>query len=177
MEFIRINSEKIKVFLSYADMEKLGINYDMLDGTDEHGRNAFNKIMADIKDNSGFATNGKRIFVQIFPSKDGGCEIFITRLNDKKFTVVRKKKNVCYLFNDLNCLLQFCNVVGSRDFDGQSAFYIDEKNKKYYICVDREMPFAAEFYGRKCATNADAYISEHCVLITEEAIGKLGALG
>ena len=84
MEIIRINNDKIKVSLSKDDMEFLEIDCDMLDGLDKKGRDAFNRIMDDAKLKYGFEVSGKRIFVQLFPSKDGGCEMFISRLYDKK---------------------------------------------------------------------------------------------
>ncbi len=176
MEIVRISNEKIKVSLSDSDMVLLEISCDMLDGSSDIGREAFNRIMDKIKETSGFETYGKRIFVQMFPSKDGGCEMFITKLNDRKYTMVRKRKNVCYTFHDLNCLIDFCNVANSREYIGSSSFYIDEQHRHYYICLERELPFATEFYGKKCCKDTDAYIKEHCILITEEAVSKLGAL-
>ncbi len=179
MEIIKINCEKVKISLSHDDMEHLQINCDMLDGVDARGRQAFNKILEEAKDKCGFATYGKRIFVQLFPSKDGGCEMFVTKLSDtaeKRYAVSKRRKNICYLFHDINYLLRFCNVVKESNYSGYSSLYIDEGRRTYYICLERDFPFAAEFYGKKCVANTDAYIKEHYKLVTDNAVEILGKL-
>jgi len=178
MEIIKINCEKVKISLSNDDMEHLQINCDMLDGCDKRGRQAFNKILDEAKDKYGFYTTGKRIFVQLFPSKDGGCDIFITRLNDsfdKKYTV-NKRKNTCYLFESINELILFCKTVKRQNYDQSSSLYIDENKRKYYICLQKDFTFAEEYYGKKCSANSDAYIREHCRLVTDNAVDRLGGL-
>ncbi len=178
MEIIKINCGKVKISLSNVDMENLHINCDMLDCSNKTGRQAFNKILDETKEKTGFSTDGKRIFVQLFPSKDGGCDIFITKLNDtnENSYVVNKKKNYCYLFENMNDLIMFCKTVKKQNYDDMSPLYIDETRKKYYICLQKDFPFAEEYYGRKCSTNSDAYISEHHRLITDNAIEHLGRL-
>ena len=92
------------------DEDKYNKWTDMLDSIDDQGKQAFNKILDEAKLKCGFSTNGKRIFVQLFPSKDGGCEMFITRLNnehEKRYTIGRRKKTNCYIFNEFNNLLSF----------------------------------------------------------------------
>ena len=179
MEIIKINCEKVKISLSNIDMENLHINCDMLDCGNKTGRQAFNKILDETKEKTGFSTDGKRIFVQLFPSKDGGCDIFITRLNDsteKKYAVNRKNKNICYLFENMNELIGFCKTIKKMSYEDASPLYIDESRKKYYICLEREFPFAEEYYGRKCSGNSDVYIKEHHRLVTDNAVTHLSGL-
>ena len=173
MEIIRINNDKIKVSLSKDDMEFLEIDCDMLDGLDKKGRDAFNRIMDDAKLKYGFEVSGKRIFVQLFPSKDGGCEMFISRLYDKKRSKPSLAKSICYKFTSIDHLISFCYAVKHRDYSGSSRFYKNEQNKIYYICLEKEMPYASEFGGIRCAVNTDAYISEHCKMITDNAVEHL----
>ncbi len=179
MEIIKINCEKVKISLSQADMENLQINCDMLDGIDIKGKQAFNKILDEAKEICGFSTYGKRIFVQLFPSKDGGCEMFVTRLSDnqeKRYSVSKRKKISCYIFYELENLLQFCGAAKKRNYCGSSCFYIDKSRKNYYLCLDRDFPLVYEYYGKKCITNTDAYIKEHYRLVTDNAVELLGGL-
>ena len=179
MEIIKINCEKVKISLSLEDMNHLHINCDMLDSIDDQGKQAFNKILDEAKLKCGFSTNGKRIFVQLFPSKDGGCEMFITRLNnehEKRYTIGRRKKTNCYIFNEFNNLLSFCNAAKKNNYCGSSCLYIDENRKHYYLCLDRDFPLVYEFYGKKCIADTDIYLKEHYRLITANAIEVLGNL-
>lgn len=173
MEIIRINSDKIKVSLSKNDMEYLEIDCDMLDGIDKKGREAFNKIMDDAREQFGFDSIGKRIFVQLFPSKDGGCEMFISRIYEKKRHRSVHTKSICYKFESIDHLIKFCYTLKYRDYTGSSRFYIWDLKKIYYICLEKEIPYASEFGGIQCAANTDVYISEHCRKITDHAIEQL----
>jgi hypothetical protein len=85
-------------------MEFLEIDCDMLDGLDKKGRDAFNRIMDDAKLKYGFEVSGKRIFVQLFPSKDGGCEMFISRLYDKK----RSKPSLAVYISSIASFITLC---------------------------------------------------------------------
>lgn len=178
MEIIKINCAKVKISLSNVDMENLHINCDMLDCSNKSGRQAFNKILDETKEKTGFSTDGKRIFVQLFPSKDGGCDIFITKLNEtnENNCVVSKKKIYCYSFENINELIGFCRTVKNQNYEDLSPLYIDESKKKYYICLQKDFPFAEEYYGRKCYSNSDIFISEHHRLVTDNAVMHLGGL-
>ena len=179
MEIIKISCEKVKISLSNDDMEHLQISCDMLDGSDKRSRQAFNKILDEAKDKCGFTTNGRRIFVQLFPSKDGGCDIFITGMNEnteKKYSTSKQKRISCYRFDSLSELISFCRAIRMLNYAEASQLYIKEDPKCYYVCLQRDFPFAEEFFGRKCAANADAYIKEHYKLITEDAVNNLSGL-
>ena len=77
-----ISGEKLKVMLSSADMEYYAISCDMLDSGNAQSRCAFRKILEDARGQCGFDAAGAKVFVQVFPSKEGGCEMFVTKLGD-----------------------------------------------------------------------------------------------
>ena len=67
-----ISGEKLKVMLSSADMEYYAISCDMLDSGNAQSRCAFRKILEDARGQCGFDAAGAKVFVQVFPSKEGG---------------------------------------------------------------------------------------------------------
>lgn len=80
MELIVINHAKIKIMLTKPDMARYQLTTSTMDSANEHTRCAVRHILADADKQVGFDTDGQRLFVQLFASKDGGCEIFVTKL-------------------------------------------------------------------------------------------------
>lgn len=83
MELIIINQSKLKIMLSPPDMQRYELTSEHLDCTDEQTRRAFRRIFEDARTQSGFDTTGERLLVQLYTSKYGGCEIFVTKLGEK----------------------------------------------------------------------------------------------
>ena len=80
MELIVISHTKIKIMLAPMDMKLYELSPCSLDASNERTRSALRRILADADRESGFDTEGERLFVQLYASKDGGCEIFVTKL-------------------------------------------------------------------------------------------------
>ena len=74
-----ISTTKLKVMLSAEDMKKL--DFDPCGGGDLSGRAAFRNILREARDRCGFDAVGERVFVQYYPEKHGGCEMFVTKLS------------------------------------------------------------------------------------------------
>ncbi len=180
VEVIMISGEKLKVMLSSADMEYYAISCDMLDSGNTESRCAFRKILEDARGQCGFDAAGARVFVQVFPSKEGGCEMFVTKLgesakiglqaqNSKKFFYV-------YSFDCLNKMLEACAVIHRLEYSDESFAYTDTRRKRYFLMLETDIPNLSEFGGRKCRSNVRYYISEHCSLICAGAVDRLSDL-
>lgn len=175
MEVIRINRERIKIMLSPLDMSEMEINCEMLDDFDKRGREAFGKIMKEARNKCGFISCGRKIFVQIFPSKDGGCELFITKLSDAELSSTIKESKHYYRFEDMNSLIGFCSAARSYNVSGIA--YRDKDRGIYYIELDEDFDLCGEFGGKRCAVGTEAYIAERCTFVCDNAVKRLGELG
>jgi negative regulator of genetic competence, sporulation and motility len=80
MELIVISENKLKIMLTAPDMAHYELEGSRMDCADSHTRAAFRHIFRDVRAESGFDTEGERLLVQLYASKEGGCEIFITKL-------------------------------------------------------------------------------------------------
>ena len=80
MELIVISESKLKIMLTGPDMVKYELEGDAADCADAHTREAFRHIFEDARAEIGFDTEGERLLVQMYASKGGGCEIFVTKL-------------------------------------------------------------------------------------------------
>ena len=80
MEMILISESKLKIMLSPPDMARYELEVTCMDCADAHTRAAFRHIFDDVRAEVGFDTAGSPLFVQLYASPEGGCEIFVTKL-------------------------------------------------------------------------------------------------
>lgn len=82
MELIVISDRKLKIMLTEPDMAKYELQPNTADYGDLHTRAALRHIFEDAQAEIGFETQGERLFVQLYTSRNGGCEIFVTKLEE-----------------------------------------------------------------------------------------------
>ncbi|MCQ2430139.1 MAG: adaptor protein MecA [Clostridia bacterium] len=80
MEMIVISPSKLKIMLTPPDMQRYDLPSEALDCTDESTRRTFRRIIEDARAETGFETAGQQLFIQLYTSRDGGCELFVTKL-------------------------------------------------------------------------------------------------
>ena len=81
MELIMINSSKLKIMLSADDMTKYSLGSN-IDYAELKTRQAFKSILSEARERTGFDAESEKIYIQLYPSKKGGCEIYITKIDD-----------------------------------------------------------------------------------------------
>ena len=84
MELILISESKLKIMLSAPDMARYELEAARMDCADAHTRAAFRHIFDDVRAEVGFDTAGSPLFVQLYASPEGGCEIFVTKLEGQE---------------------------------------------------------------------------------------------
>ena len=78
MELILISNTKLKIMLDESDMIKYHIGNES-DCSKGSTRRAIRSILECARAEVGFNTDGEEIFVQLYTSKKGGCELFVTK--------------------------------------------------------------------------------------------------
>ena len=121
-----------------------------------------------------------RILVKIFESKEGGCELFITRLGEQT-PLLREAclngEEYIYRFRRMEELLCACKAVYSAGFDGKSrVFYENGASGSLYLLLDREYENLREFGAFLCRRSAVLYIEEHCTPLEQGDVRTLGEL-
>jgi negative regulator of genetic competence, sporulation and motility len=159
MEFILINENKIKVMLSSSDLEEFEIEADELDYANTDTKRMFWDILSRAKHSTGFDTDGQRVLVQLYPSRQGGCEMFVTKIGgardheesnesnyrkepiiSEKITVkprgekgrTQKSMQTAYGFDELSFLLSVCRQLFTAGYIGESSAFIGD-NEKFYL--------------------------------------------
>ena len=161
MEFILINENKMKVMLSATDLEEFEIEAEELDYANTDTKRMFWDILSRAKHSTGFDTDGQRVLVQLYPSRHGGCEMFVTKIGilgsadtsneysanaqpllSEKITVRprnernrgSKKQLSAYRFESLELMLSVCRQLVSLGYDGDSSAYVGD-NGKFYLFI------------------------------------------
>lgn len=161
MEFILINENKIKVMLSASDLEDFEIEAKDLDYANTDTKRMFWDVLSRAKHSTGFDTDGQRVLVQLYPSRHGGCEMFVTKIGllssgntccedenakepilSEKITVkakgerarTAKKPLLAYGFEKLELLISVCRNLCALGYVGESSAYIGE-NERFYLFI------------------------------------------
>ncbi len=185
MELIVIDERKIKLTLTAEEMTAY-----RLTGEDARTSETLRGILRDAGEKCGCRGMGGRVCIEMYPSRKGGCELFVTKLaerenrtdmkaNEGLLAEYRKyifRGRVIYAFDAMAHLLTACRDLARAAYDGDSAAYHDEcgGTRKYYLILERESHLAAENMGSLCRSSSYYYIAEHCRRLCDDAVGTLG---
>ena len=123
MEYVIINESKLKVILDSYELQNKNLDAQDLDYADPYAKKLFGDILCYAKDNFGFDTSGHRVLLQLYPSKDGGCELFITKLGKLQKDKFKLGGDLCAPFALCAC----CKIAHSCDLVAL-ALHIGQKN-------------------------------------------------
>ena len=201
MDLIRISDTKLKIMLTSSDMTHYNLHNDNISIADQHVRRVLRRLLEDAKEKTGFETDMTRIYVQMYPCVDGGCELFISKpdANEENCTLPilsptikqgralraseRHGFDMCiYSFLALEHLIAVCKRLDSIGFCGQSRVYVDRERTYYLVLTDFSAPslyspddycFLGEYGNRENARTLQAYLGEYCSVICKENAVKL----
>ena len=201
MEHILISPGKLKLMLTKSDLDRYDLDCETMDSEDTLTRQAFRELLADVKRVSGFDAADDKVFIQLYPSRDGGAEIYITRLTPKQDEKSRKDDTIkltnVYRFDSMEALLEVCSYIKAQSTvkgkhnslpTESSAWQAD--GKYYLICEDsvtyreylrlgrsdRFSEYLGSFGKRLQSSAALPYVKEHCTCFCKNnAINELSA--
>ncbi len=172
MDLLRIGDTKLKVTLTEEDMEKYRLDRETMDYDTTETRSALWQILDEAKHSTGFDAGGERLFVQVYPSRGGGCELYVTLLSREdeeereEEATVRGGVQSLYRFESLSHLLAACRLLHGLGYIGESAAYTE--GGAYFLTVSQslvgdlpEYSFLEEYGTRTPCGARLAYLSEH----------------
>ncbi len=130
MELIRISDRKLKIMLTPSDMEQFELNADTFGENGAEMRRTFRLLLEEIKKRTDFEADDRRIAVQYFPSRGGGCEMFISRLSDRSESEEEEDAPQ----PDLPKALCLQKEVLGRGFHRESAYSFPSISDLLYVC-------------------------------------------
>jgi len=205
MEMILISSNKLKIMLDREDMESYSLSCDTIDYDNTETRRAFWNILDDAKHKTGFDAASDRVFIQVYPSKNGGCEMFVTKVreggksrSDRNVSCLVSKNGAertdrIYAFSRLSDMMIVCRRLKNSGFsDISRAYAARELPERYFLLLPDtgccgelpKYPFIYEYIENEytddqpiCELAASSYITEHCRCIcSAKAVETLSEL-
>ena len=196
LDVLKISESKLKIMLSRADMKKYKLDIENVDYNDIKTRNKVWEILDYVKKQHGFNHEGEKLLIQFYPSKDGGAELFVTKLENlshKNERSISRANNVTmldtkrtmYSFGCFDDLVRASKIIKeSKCIKGSELFY--DGNEGYYLEIIER---GASRYGSICdfaillefssavPKELYPYINEHCSKLTRgNAVEQLARL-
>lgn len=190
MELIVIGESRLKIMLTGEDMARYELTEPDPTGQNAnsitpHTREVLRHIFADAHSEIGFDTEGERLFVQLYASKGGGCEIFVTKLGEGETKLLKclstcekteaaRNCRVGLRMDSLADLTALCRRLLSVGYGGESELYIiEEGGAATWLLIlmipegrDTRSPFPFLIeYGESVNRDAETYAAEHGRLI------------
>lgn len=135
MEMIMIGQTKLKVMLTREDLEEFELETEALDYHKTETKRMFWDILGRAKHTIGFDTDGERVLLQLYPSRSGGCELFITKLGLLSSSMCSEGEGICY--NSDQAILH-CDVYSHEPtFDQDPAVFCFEKTEWLLLACHR----------------------------------------
>lgn len=157
MDLIRIDDNKMKIMLTPVDMQCYELDADAMDADSRETRRAFRHILDDVRVRTGFDALSDKLYVQLYPSREGGCEMFVTRLScaagesakrpsagvgstslvpqnqEQRAPSGDRNRTVAFVFEALEHLLLACRRLRALSFPGDSGAWRGEEGRYYLI--------------------------------------------
>ena len=194
MELLVISDSKLKVMLSREDMEKHGLSDAELNYDDPATRKKLLGILDEIKSQSGFDTAADKLLIQLYPSRDGGSEMFVTKLGLLSNTAeqnLRRSRGLgvfcrgaeIYFSESFEDILSMATACEDVCYIEQSSLYY-EAGRGYYLILDLRgsggLPsplWPLLEYGDPIPPARRAYIEEYAApLLSQNAVQMLFSL-
>lgn len=164
MELIRISDSKLKIMLTEADMRRYALSSDHLSYENSETRRAVKEMLQEAHEETGFDAATDRLLIQVYPSREGGCELYITKIQaateeekkDEERKEEEKKKEpppppkevrgrvVIYALPTLSALLAVCRQLAVTGYREYSAAYT-AKGERCYLVLREPPPHVASY--------------------------------
>ena len=156
MELILINSSKLKIMLTGDEMKKYELDTDKIDYDTTATRKAFWSILDDAKSETGFDAASDKVFIQLYPSRKGGCEMYVTKLGEQllpprgsrlsrstahdNLQIIPADRHTggrerfgAYVFETMEALLCVCRRLLALKWNGESRAYRDRNGRCFLL--------------------------------------------
>ena len=172
VETIVISADRMKIMLSREELKRYCLDGAALDTENERVQSTLRRVIEEAGRQSGFDTARSRMHVQVYESRAGGCEMFVTLL--PREILEETAERTLYGFRDREELVMLCRRLRDDGYDAPSAAY--RLDGSYFLILEGLEPYAACDFGVLTDRVLHPYITEYgeC-LMAENAVARVAA--
>jgi hypothetical protein len=168
MEIVEIAKDRLKVVLDAEELREFAIDLAEMDGEGCGNNCMLDGILAVVRAKTEFGMGDGRIYVQIYPSRDGGCELFLVHIplgkEKERMALVPFAKENGYLccFESKEDAQSFCRLLEERGISEKEVF-LDTEGGRYlfYVAESRASALFLEEFGKVADGMMKNYLREH----------------
>ena len=156
MKLIRSGENTLRITMTVEDLDRYCVSLEDFDELLPHKKRIFRELMALAKKETGFDASYERVYIQLYPKKDGGCELFIIKLEEER----EESYFLFQSFEDFYC--------GSALLDGSEGFFSYKiKGKDWYLMrlAFPYPPLLAEYGERIKTPPSETFLKAKCTPI------------
>jgi negative regulator of genetic competence, sporulation and motility len=185
MEVIVISDAKLKIMLTEEDLRRYEICAAAADSDDPRARRQLRELLSEVKVQCGFDTVGERVLLQLYPSRGGGAELFVTKLGyglrDHPRSPIRSDlRPAIFRFGEMGDLLRVCRQLSAVGYTAMSAAYLSDDGTLSLVLQEKSgaspgaLAFVEEYGTRRPSGSELSHLKEHSVCLAEkDAVGRL----
>lgn len=193
LEALLINDRKLKITLSSAELCEMELSLDELDYKNTRTRRFIWQLLDSAREKTGFDAAAQRVLIRVYPSKGGGCELYVCKVKDnpekahtdaaQDIGLVREALPQCralYRFSSVSLLLSSCKIFADRADIPTAAAYAGA-GEAFLLIKDadpsrEELSLFSEF-GVLCnETDSENILENAKIICKDHAIERLSAL-
>lgn len=153
MDITYINSKNIKISVSQRELCEHGLDAESLDYSKTRTKRFIWELLDTAYIQTGFDADGSRIIVRIFPSGDGGCELFVTKTvlgksgdngggecdgddcgAESSESIAKKSCGFICTVPDAEKLFMLCSRLRTAGFRGESSLFCGKDGSFALLC-------------------------------------------
>lgn len=162
MRLERLNSDKIKIFLTFDDLQERGLSKDDLWSNLPKVQDLFREMIMEADDELGFQADGP-IEVEVFSLPAQGMVIIVSKSMETDFiddeedsyiemqVTLDESERILYRFNDIEDVialtekLVFMGEKGGRLFLYETSYYLEFQSEDLQVAEDTFVAVLAEY--------------------------------
>lgn len=153
MKLYREGNNEIRIRLTKEDLASYSITAEDLDYDSAKGKRVIWELFDKAREETGFEAVGEKLYIQLYPTERGGCELFVTKLE-------KEKNRICFCFSDFDMLYAaLSRATPPPDFELWKA----HKNERFYLLTpEKETPALFFEYGEKIKMPSHLFFTSRC---------------
>ncbi len=104
MKMQLLSSDSIRIVLTFEEMQELDMDWTDFDYNDTKSRRIIWELFDRAREETGFDASTDRLLIKLFPKRNGGCELLVSKLSD---TDSGEEEGRAFIFESADDLLCF----------------------------------------------------------------------